>query len=81
MASEEWNTGEQIRSHKLAASIINGHDADGKNFVFDDYNLDLLRRFVADPEFSREEILKENDWVDDVEGEKTARRDGSLGDI
>jgi len=58
-----WNTGEQIRDHKLACSIINFHDTE--DAVFDQSNLDLLKRFTDDISLeNRDDILRENGWVD-----------------
>lgn len=74
------NTGEQIRDHKLATSIINLHGT--QDCVFDDESLALLERFVVgrSPE-KRDEILHEEDWVDEMgtrDGTKAVNRSGSL---
>jgi hypothetical protein len=60
---EGWNTGEQIRDHQLATSIINGH-INGSNIVFDPESLEILRRFcVSDPSSARDELAKEKGWT------------------
>ena len=80
MAPEGWHTGEQIRDHKLATSIINGHQA-GEDEVLDSSALDLLHRFCADPSTStRDAIVAEHGWTDapgDKPGTKAAD-DGNL---
>ena len=64
MASAEWDTKEQIRTHQLATSIINRRDADGNNYVFDALNLETLRHFCLDPTPStRKQIMQEEGWV------------------
>ncbi len=81
MAPEGWHTGEQIRDHKLVASIINGHH-DKYDEVMGPPELELLQRFSADPSMStRDAILSEHDWVDDPDqrpGTKAAEKSGSL---
>jgi hypothetical protein len=73
MASAEWNTGEKIRDHELATSIINRHGEDGTNFVFDAENLETLRRFCLDPTLSnRKQIMQEEGWVEADEDDKGA---------
>jgi hypothetical protein len=60
---EGWNTGEQIRNHQLATSIINGH-RNGINDVFCPGSLEILQRFcVSDPSSARDEIAKEKGWA------------------
>jgi len=62
-APEGWNTGEQIRDHQLATSIINSH-RNGLNDVFDPESLEILQRFcVSDPLTARDQIAKENGWA------------------
>ncbi|OAP57158.1 hypothetical protein AYL99_07896 [Fonsecaea erecta] len=57
------DTGEQIRSHKLACSIINFHCTD--DAVLDESELDLLKRFTDDPSTTnRDKILEDKGWVD-----------------
>jgi len=73
MASAEWNTGEQIRDHQLAASIINRHHEDGTNYVFDAENLETLRRFCLDPTTAtRKQIMQDEGWVEADEHDKGA---------
>lgn len=68
MASAEWNTKEQIRTHQLATSIINRRDRDGNNYVLDGPNLETLRRFCLDPTSStRKQIMQEEGWVESNE--------------
>ncbi|KAK0301947.1 hypothetical protein LTR73_009029 [Friedmanniomyces endolithicus] len=65
MPLAEWNTGEQIRDHKLASSIINGH-TNGTNDVFDSVSLETLRRFCVDGTASaREHTIREKGWFDE----------------
>ncbi|KAK5056624.1 hypothetical protein LTR84_012156 [Exophiala bonariae] len=74
-----WDTGAQIREHKLATSIINLHGTE--DCVFDDMSLNLLKRFVLGrSEERRNEILSEREWLDeDGKPSSTAlERDGSL---
>jgi hypothetical protein len=74
------DTGEQIREHKLACSIINLHGTD--NAVFDQGNLDLLKSFTDDISLeNRNSILQEHGWVDPAgtrPGETAVKKDGSL---
>ncbi|KAK0929680.1 hypothetical protein LTR29_016952 [Friedmanniomyces endolithicus] len=64
MPLAEWNTGEQIRDHKLATSIINGH-TNGTNDVFDSVSLETLRRFCVDGTASAlEHTIREKGWFD-----------------
>jgi hypothetical protein len=73
MSSPEWNTGEQIRTHQLATSIINRREANGTNYVFDHANLETLRRFCLDPTPStRKQIMQEEGWVEANEDDKGA---------
>ena len=73
MSSAEWNTREQIRTHQLATSIINRREENGTNFVFDDANLETLRRFCLDPTAStRKQIMQEEGWVEADEDDKGA---------
>lgn len=78
-----WDTGEQIRNHKLACSIINLHGTE--DAVFDDTNLHLLKRFTDDLSLeNRDGILREQGWVDDSgsrPGEQAVRRSGSLSGL
>lgn len=60
MAPPNWNTGEQIRDHKLAASIINGHGNE-EYAVFDEPSLEKLERFVMDPS-SSSKLMQEYGW-------------------
>lgn len=65
MTPAGWDTGDQIRFHKLAASIINGH-LDPTNEVLDAPALALLQRFCADPSTTnRDAILANRGWVDE----------------
>jgi hypothetical protein len=73
MSSPEWNTGEQIRDHQLATSIINRRNPNGTNYVFDDANLATLRRFCLDPTpLARKQIMQEEGWVEADEDDKGA---------
>lgn len=75
MAPPNWNTGEQIREHKLAASIINGHGT--SNDVLDDSELALLQRFCTDPSVAtRDRMIADNDWFD---GDGRRRGDKAAG--
>jgi len=75
-----WNTGEQIRDHKLACSIINLHGT--VDSVFDQSCLDELKRFTDDISMqNRDEILTEKGWVDPPggrPGHMAVEKDGSL---
>ncbi|EXJ77974.1 hypothetical protein A1O3_09133 [Capronia epimyces CBS 606.96] len=75
-----WDTGEQIREHKLAYSIINLHGTE--DAVFDERNLDLLKRFTDNVSTTtRDEILADYGWVDrpdDRPGQKAVTKSGSL---
>lgn len=62
MALANWSTSEQIRTHKLASSIINGH-GDAEYEILDGNELVLLQRFVTDPT-SCDAIMKETGWDD-----------------
>lgn len=75
------NTGDQIREHKLACSIVNLHGT--ADAVFDQKSLDLLKRFTDDmSEANRDVILTEYGWIEDGSGSRPGRqaltRDGSL---
>lgn len=79
MAPQGWNTGDQIRQHNLAASIINGHGTE--NDVFDDRNLANLQRFCLQPTTAtRDEMMAEHDWVDGP-GERPGDKAASKGDL
>jgi hypothetical protein len=70
---QEWNTAHQIHSHQLAPSIINRHNSDGTNYVFDAPSLALLKRFSMDPTLStREAIMRDEDWTEDAGQDKGA---------
>lgn len=74
------HTGEQIRDHKLACSIINLHGTE--DCVFDQANLDLLKRFTDNLSVeNRDDILVELGWID-PEGERpgmtAVKKSGSL---
>jgi hypothetical protein len=70
---EQWNTGDQIRSHQLAPSIINRHNSDGTNYVFDAPSLAILKRFSMDPTSStREQIMRDEEWTEDAGQDKGA---------
>lgn len=77
---ESGNTGEQIRNHKLATSIINLHGTE--DCVFDDQSLDLLQQFVLGrSNRRREEILTARGWMDEPgtkPGDTAVKKDGSL---
>ena len=77
---ESGNTGEQIRDHKLATSIINLHGTE--DCVFDDQSLDLLKQFVlVRSDESREEFLMARGWKDEPgakPGRAAVEKDGSL---
>ena len=77
------NTGEQIRNHKLACSIINLHGTE--DGVFDQPNLDFLKRFTDDISLqNRNAILMEKGWVDPSgsrPGESAVRTGGSLSGL
>ena len=81
MAPAGWNTGDQIRSHKLAASIINGHGTEDD--VFDDNCLAQLQRFCVDPTIAtRDKLSQEYDWEDGTEqapGQKAADKGDLVG--
>lgn len=80
MAPQGWNTGEQIREHKLAASIINGHGTEN-DAVFDDSMLDVLGRFCSDPTIeNRDLMVAENDWADE-KGQKPGDKAASKGNL
>ncbi|EXJ74597.1 uncharacterized protein A1O5_02893 [Cladophialophora psammophila CBS 110553] len=73
------HTGEQIRSHRLACSIINFHET--PDAVLDQSELDLLKRFTDEPSIeNRDKILKEKGWVDEPgqRGGSKAAGSGSL---
>ncbi|KEF63410.1 uncharacterized protein A1O9_01388 [Exophiala aquamarina CBS 119918] len=74
------DTGEQIRDHKLATSIINLHGTE--DCVLDDRSLDLLKQFVLGRcNKRREEILTARGWMDEhgtKPGDTAIEKDGSL---
>ncbi|KIX92838.1 uncharacterized protein Z520_11501 [Fonsecaea multimorphosa CBS 102226] len=78
-----WNTGEQIRSHKLACSIINFHDT--ADAVLDDSELDLLESFTNDPSTeNRDRILRAKGWADQPgqrRGSKAAENGSLVGHL
>ncbi|KAJ9497244.1 hypothetical protein LTR99_001962 [Exophiala xenobiotica] len=78
-----WDTGEQIRDHKLACSIINLHGTE--DAVFDDTNLDLLKRFTDDLSLgNRDGLLGEHGWIDESgsrPGEQAVRKNRSLSGL
>jgi hypothetical protein len=53
-------TGVMLSTHTLAHEIVTRN----KNEVFEDRWLDLLERFVVDPE-RKEEMMEEYGWVDE----------------
>jgi hypothetical protein len=77
------DTGEQIREHRLACSVINLHGTE--DCVFDQANLDFLKRFTDDISIeNRDKILEENGWVDppgERPGMTAARKSGSLSGL
>jgi hypothetical protein len=78
---EQWNTGDQIRSHQLATSIIDRHNSDGTNYVFDAPSLATLKRFCMDPTSStREAIMREEDW-DETPGQDKGAGTASKGSL
>jgi hypothetical protein len=78
---QEWNTSDQIRSHQLATSIINRHNSDGTNYVFDAPSLATLKRFCMDPTPStREAIMREEDW-DEAAGQDKGAGTASKGSL
>ena len=80
MAPEGWHTGEQIRDHKLASSIINGHHTPDDE-VLDASSLELLQRFCADPSTSnRDAILSDHGWIDDA-GQRPGTKAADSGDL
>lgn len=71
------NTGEQIREHKLATSIINLHGTE--DCVFDDNELDLLKRFVVGrSDARREAVLRAEEWHDGPSSNKDRSLAGYL---
>ena len=81
MAPEGWHTGEQIRTHQLAASIINCHGAGDALEVLDAPSLDLLQRFCAAPSTAtRDAILAERGWADGP-GDRPGARAAGCGDL
>ncbi|KAJ9615010.1 hypothetical protein H2200_001084 [Cladophialophora chaetospira] len=78
-----WDTGEQIREHKLACSVINLHGTE--DCVFDQTNLDLLKRFTDDISIgNRNEILMEMGWTDPPgsrPGESAVNKNRSLSGL
>lgn len=79
MAPANWNTREQIQTHQLSVSIINGHGTE--NDVFDDTQLALLKRFCLDPTATtRGQILDEFGWnaSEPQAAAAKASREGSL---
>lgn len=63
-----WDTGDSIRNHYLSTSIINGHSAEEGNYVFDNDNLQLLKRFCVLPTVSnRDAILAERGYSDPLD--------------
>jgi hypothetical protein len=77
------DTGEQIRDHKLACSIINFHGTE--DAVFDDTSLHLLKRFTDDLSLeNRDGILGEHGWIDESSsrpGEQAVRKSRSLSGL
>ena len=77
------DTGEQIREHKLACSVINFHGTE--DAVFDEYNLALLKRFTDEISIgNRNEILMEMGWIyppDQRPGQAAVNRNGSLSGL
>ncbi|KAK4941711.1 hypothetical protein LTR10_018450 [Elasticomyces elasticus] len=78
-----WDTGEQIREHKLACSVINLHGTE--DAVFDDNNFNLLKQFTNNmSNENRDAILRENGWVDEPgsrPGMKAATQSQSLSGL
>ncbi|KAK6365676.1 hypothetical protein, variant [Exophiala oligosperma] len=78
-----WNTGEQIREHKLACSIINLHGTE--DAVFDDENLDFLKGFTQNRSLAeRNNVLREHGWHDDTgsgANKQAILNDGSLSGL
>jgi len=80
LTAHPGNTGEQIRDHKLACSIINLHGTE--DAVFDEPHVHLLKRFTDDVSLAnRDEILEEHGWVDvpgTRPGEQAVTKSGDL---
>ncbi|KAI1622984.1 hypothetical protein EDD37DRAFT_651173 [Exophiala viscosa] len=78
-----WDTGEQIREHKLACSAINLHGTE--DAVFDDTQFNLLKQFTDNiSSENRDAILQENGWTDEPDsrpGMKAAANGGSLSGL
>ncbi|EXJ88587.1 hypothetical protein A1O1_05517 [Capronia coronata CBS 617.96] len=77
------NTGEQIRDHKIACSIINLHGTE--DAVFDQSCLDLLKRFTDDVSMAnRNDVLAEHGWIDgpgDRPGQQAVQQNRSLAGL
>ena len=59
-----WDTGDAIRNHYLSTSIVNGHSTVEGNYVFDDANLQLLKKFCESPTVSnRDAIMAQRGFV------------------
>lgn len=64
MASQNWNTGQQIRDHQLVTSIINGH-GDSVNEVLNPSDMSVLQRFCTNPTTTtRDKLLHRYGWTD-----------------
>lgn len=77
------NTGEQIREHKLACSIINLHGTE--DAVFDNESLDFLKTFTQTRSLAaRDAVLREHAWLDhtgSAVNKQAVLDDGSLSGL
>ncbi len=74
------HTGEQIRDHKLACSVINFHSTPDE--VFDDHCLEELKEFTQDRSVaSRNQWLIERDMVDSPDARRTGEGAASKGSL
>lgn len=74
-----WNTGEQIRDHKLACSVINLHGTADE--VFDERSLLQLQRFTSDVSIeNRDAILRDAEYEDES-GVKIGTKALGAGDL
>jgi hypothetical protein len=74
------HTGEQIRDHKLACSIINLHGTE--DCVFDERSLDLLDRFTRNRSIPmRDQLMQEKDWIDELDAPRVGEKAAQQGDL
>ena len=74
------DTGEQIRNHKLACSVINFHGTPDE--VFDDNCLEELKEFTQDRSIaSRDKWLTERDMVDSPNAPRIGEGASSRGSL